>query len=193
MTVLSNRALVQALDDRRLIIEPRPKPEPGQEGTPYDTISVDLRLSSEIRVPKKNLNIEFDLRGSGLSGTLDAVYEQVIIPDTGWTLQPNQYILGNTIELVELPLSENCLAARIEGRSSFARTGLLVHFTAPTIHPKFRGRITLEMINLGDIPLRLRPGLQICQLIVETVEGEPIRADSDFQNQETPTGSTSIS
>jgi dCTP deaminase len=188
MAVLSNRAIVEALEAGRLSIDPRPEPPPGENGTPYDTISVDLRLSPMIYVPRKGLSLTFDLRGQGLARTLEAVYERKEIPETGWILQPNELILGNTIERVELPLGDACLAARIEGRSSFARTGLLVHFTAPTIHPGFRGNITLEIINLGEIPLTLRPGLPVCQLIVETVEGIPIRADSQFQGQARPTG-----
>jgi dCTP deaminase len=80
------------------------------------------------------------------------------------------------------------VALRASGRSSLARTGLQVHFTAPTIHPGFTGTIALEMINLGKIPLTLRPGSRVCQLIVETVEGEPVRADSRFQGQAQATG-----
>jgi len=188
MAVLSNRAIVEALDSGRLVIDPRPMPPPGEAGTPYDTVSVDLRLSSEIFVPKANLNLTFDLRGAGLARTFEAVYSPETIGEQGWTLLPNKFILGRTIERVELSLSDNCLAARIEGRSSFARTGLLVHFTAPTIHPNFKGTITLEMINLGQIPLTLRPGLRVCQLIIETVDGSPIQADSQFQGQQRPIG-----
>ena len=188
MTVLSNRALIQALDSGRLVIDPRPEPAHTEIDTPYGTISVDLRLGRKIYVPRKGLNLTFDLRRGGLAQTLDAVYEEDEIPESGWTLSPNRLILASTLERVELPLVEGCLAARIEGRSSFARTGLLVHFTAPTIHPGFRGNITLEIINLGEIPLTLRPGLHICQLIVETVEGEPTPAASQFQDQQLPIG-----
>lgn len=183
MGVLSNRAIVKAPDDGRLIIDPRPAPAPGEEGTPYDTISVDLRLNREISVPKPNLQVTFDIQGPGLARTLDTLYERAEIPEAGWTLPPNQMILGNTIERVGLPLANGELAARIEGRSSFARTGLLVHFTAPTIHPGFEGHITLEIIDLGAVPITLRPNLPVCQLIIKTVEGDPIRADSQFQGQ----------
>ncbi len=190
MGVLSNRAIIEALNDGRLVINPRPAPRPGQEGTPYDTISVDLRLNREIFVPKKNLQITFDVQKPGFAKTLETVYERHEIPETGYPLQTNQLILGNTMERVELPLVDGGLAARIEGRSSLARTGLLVHFTAPTIHPGFSGPITLEIINLGEVPITLRPNARVCQLIVETVEGSPIRADSQFQGQTRATGSS---
>ena len=65
------------------------------------------------------------------------------------------------------------LAARVEGKSSLARFGLLAHFTAPTIHAGFEGHITLEMMNLGPSPIILTPGMAICQLILEQVHGVP--------------------
>lgn len=80
------------------------------------------------------------------------------------------------------------MAARIEGKSSRARFGLLVHFTAPTIHAGWSGRITLEMMCLGQTPLKLYPGLLICQLIVEEVVGDPTENESEFQDQMKPTG-----
>lgn len=187
MGVLSNRAMIAALDEGRLVIDPRPLPGPEERDTPYDTISVDLRLGPEIFVPPSGLNLTFDIRSTGLVQTLRTVYQPRSIGES-YTLSPNEFILGSTLERIELPLSDRCLAARVEGRSSLARTGLLVHFTAPTIHPGFTGTIALEMINLGKIPLTLRPGLRVCQLIVETVDGEPIRADSQFQGQRQPTG-----
>lgn len=65
---------------------------------------------------------------------------------------------------------------------------MLVHFTAPTIHAGFGGTITLEIINLGPIPIILSPGTPICQLIVEQVDGTPFRNDSQFQGQSRPGG-----
>ncbi len=191
MTVLSNRAILEALDSGRLLIDPRPQPDPGPRDSPYDAASVELRLSPEIYVPRKDLDLNFDLQGRGVAETLETVYRRDEVPETGWPLRQNEFILGSTIETIELPLGEGCLAARIEGRSSFARTGLLVHFTAPTIHPGFRGAITLEVINLGEIPVTLRPGIRLCQLIVETVEGSPVRSESRFQGQARASGSAS--
>jgi dCTP deaminase len=187
LAVLSNRALVAALDAGRLVIDPRPEPDPGERDTPYNTISVDLRLGPELFLPAAGQGLAFDIRNEALVQTLRRVYERREIGE-GWTLAPNEFALGSTLERIELPLSGACLAARVEGRSSLARTGLLVHFTAPTIHPGFSGTIALEMINLGKIPLTLRSGLRVCQLIVETVEGEPIRTDSQFQDQQQATG-----
>ena len=122
------------------------------------------------------------------------------IGDGGYELEPGpeNLILGHTLEEVQLPLppqdmdaladGKPALAARVEGKSSRARLGLLVHFTAPTIHAGWAGRITLEMMCLGRYPLKLYPGLPICQLIVEEVRGRPAGDASQFQSQRRPTG-----
>lgn len=97
------------------------------------------------------------------------------------------------MERVELPLLEEgkgpSLAARVEGKSSYSGCGLLVHFTAPTVHAGFAGTITLELINLGPLDISLYPSMPICQLIVEQVDGIPFRNDSQFQGQSKPGGS----
>jgi dCTP deaminase len=65
---------------------------------------------------------------------------------------------------------------------------VLVHFTAPTVHPGWNGPLTLEMINLGPVPFLLRPGMPIAQLIVEEVKGLPFANPSQFHGQQTPEG-----
>lgn len=82
------------------------------------------------------------------------------------------------------------LAARVEGRSSLARIGIVVHLTAPTIHAGFNGRITLEMINFGPFYLRMVPNkTPICQLIVEQLESVPTQEiNTEFQGQTLPSG-----
>jgi dCTP deaminase len=80
------------------------------------------------------------------------------------------------------------LAGRIEGKSSFARLGLLVHFTAPTIHNSFDGVITLEIMNFGVYPIALTLDRPICQLLVEEVVGDPDEYMSQFQGQRRPAG-----
>ena len=76
-------------------------------------------------------------------------------------LDPGVFTLGTTIERIELPPG---LAARVEGKSSLARLGLMVHSTAGFIDPGFKGTITLEMVNQNPRPLMLKIGMRICQL-----------------------------
>src|SRR5947209_16899611 len=119
----------------------------------------------------------------------------MIMPADGFTLGKLQFVLGITLEYLELPIDHpvnktkgTCLAARTEGRSSVARCGVLVHFTAPTAHPGFDGTLTLEIINLGPTQFILRPGMPIAQLIVEEVGGIPFENPSVFKGQRTPEG-----
>jgi dCTP deaminase len=89
-----------------------------------------------------------------------------------WVLDRQQFALGITHERIELPRKSK-IAARVEGRSTLARLGLVVHMTAPTIHCGFDGHIMLEMFNYGPYPLRLKPGFEICQLVLERVGTRP--------------------
>lgn len=105
-------------------------------------------------------------------------------------LTKGRFILAQTLEKVAFPIDKGppFLSGRIEGKSSRARCGVLVHFTAPTIHPDWSGPLTLELINLCEIPFLLHPGMPIAQLIVEQVYGEIRTNPSQFQDQSTPEG-----
>jgi dCTP deaminase len=138
--------------------------------------------------------VTVDLTKGKFSALVDAISERYTFQqDNPYTLDPGIVVLGQTYERVTLPLSNGdsdgpCLSARIEGRSSFSRCGLLVHFTAPTIHAGFDGTITLEIMNFGPHSIQLRKHSYICQLIIEQVSGRPFRNDSQFQGQESATG-----
>jgi dCTP deaminase len=152
---------------------------------------VDLRLGDEVSWFNEGLAVSIDLRRGKFADLFGPnSSSRKITDDQPYALSPGKLVLANTLERVELPIVESgsCLAARVEGRSSLARCGVLVHFTAPTIHAGFDGRITLELINLGPIPILLYPRAFICQLIVEEVSGTPLRNDSQFQGQLRPGG-----
>ena len=197
--ILSNTALFAALDDGRLRIDPEPHPrlvEMGGSESPFGSSAVDLTLGASLRIPVENLSVVLDPSSGNATSTLRTLYStQSIDPAQGYILKPGRFLLGNTAEVVTLPLPLSpesspgpWLAARVEGRSSLARMGLLVHFTAPTIHAGFSGNITLEMMNLGPAPILLQAGMRICQLIVEEVSGTPSANPSQFQGQRDPTG-----
>ena len=193
--ILSNLEIQRAIDERRLLIEPEPLPRipTGAVGQvcPYQTSSVDLRLGDEISYFKPSLPLDINLSRAGFREFFsDNSVTHRIIAGQPFVLEPNLLVLGRTLETVTLPIIADgqSLAARVEGKSSYARCGLLVHFTAPTIHAGFSGTITLELINLGPCNISLYPGTPICQLIVEAVLGTPFRNDSQFQNQSRPGG-----
>ncbi len=109
-----------------------------------------------------------------------------------YKLYPGELVLASTRERVEIP---NDIVARVEGKSSLGRLGLLIHATAGFIDPGFKGKITLEMVNLNKRPILLRAGLSICQLsflclstAAEFPYGHP-KLGSKYQDQETVTGS----
>lgn len=106
--------------------------------------SMDLRLSNEFRIPEKNY----------------------IIKGNTYTLYPGEFILGSTQEYIKIP---DDIVARVEGRSSMGRLGVTMHITAGFIDPGFEGRITLEIANLGNSPVRLCAGQRVCQIVFETM------------------------
>lgn len=191
--VLSNSTLQAALDSGSLVIRPEPRPRrPEPSGRcPYQTSAVDLTLGEEVAWIREGLPINFDLRLGSFNALFGGNCERrTLNKNEPFMLHPGVLVLGKTHEVVELPITENgpWLAARIEGRSSYSRCGLIVHFTAPTIHAGFKGTITLEMINFGRYPIALYPHAPICQLVVEEVDSRPFRNDSQFQGQTEPTG-----
>lgn len=192
--ILSNVEIHRALDEKRLVIDPEPQPRfPGADGVdcPYQTSAVDLRLGKEIAYFSGLLPFDVNLRRGGFAALFGPhSSSQTITEEMPFSLAPGRLVLGRTLERVELPIvaKGQCLAARIEGKSSYARCGLLVHFTAPTVHSGFAGVITLELYNMGPANISLYPGIPICQLIVERVEGKPFRNDSQFHGQKTAGG-----
>jgi dCTP deaminase len=193
--ILSNVEIFQALDEGRLVIEPQPFPRystVGGDHCPYDTHSIDLRLGEEISIPQPGTYAYDHTQTGNLSAHISRNSEKRRLrSDQPFRLDNGRFVLGITLESVGLPIQPNCqtcLGARIEGKSSRARCGLLIHFTAPTVHPGWNGPLVLEMINLGPSPILLTPGMYIAQLIVEEVSGCPNESESQFQNQTSPDG-----
>lgn len=91
-------------------------------------------------------------------------------PETGYTLLPGHFVLGHTAEMVGLA---TCYCGRVEGKSSLGRLGLLVHLTAGFIDPGFYGHITLEMVNLLNVPIILYPGMPVAQICFMRLTGLP--------------------
>ena len=109
-------------------------------------------------------------------------------------LHPGEFVLGSTYETVTLP---DDVAARLEGKSSLGRLGLLTHSTAGFIDPGFSGHVTLELSNVATLPIKLWPGMKICQLCffrLNSPAEHPYGSDrygSRYQGQRGPTASRS--
>lgn len=109
--------------------------------------------------------------------------------DESFTLEPGEFILGCTQEEISLPMD---LAARVEGKSSLGRLGLMIHVTAGYIDPGFSGQITLEIKNTNKVPLTLYTGMRIGQIAFERMNSAPIRGYDQtgrYQGQMGPTES----
>jgi dCTP deaminase len=134
--------------------------------------SVDLRLSDEFLVYKPAQIACLDPRDPV---TLSAATERVrIAQNEAFILHPGEFALGSTIERVSIPTD---LVARVDGRSSVGRLAIVVHATAGFIDPGFEGQITLELSNLGRIPVRLYPGMRIAQISLQQLSS---RAESPY-------------
>jgi dCTP deaminase len=168
-----------------IVIDPRP------EERAFSSTSVDLTLDpilSEFKHEQNGIEQAIDPTHPGFN------YEKVMTSLTverqiderdGYLLQSHRPVLAWTKEYVDLRHDAR-LAARVEGKSSLARLGLTVHITAPTIHAGFDGKIRLEIVNHGPVPIRLRPGMRFCQLIFEQTFGTP---DSGYRGQFSGQGS----
>ena len=146
-SVLCDGTIRRLVDEGTIVIE-QVDPELVQPA------SVDLRLGSSFRVFHNHRTSAIDLREPPTNLTEEVTGEMFVI-------HPGEFVLGVTEEYVELP---DDIVARIEGKSSLGRLGLIVHATAGFVDPGFKGTLTLEITNLTRVPIKLYPGLLIAQL-----------------------------
>lgn len=141
--------------------------------------SIDVQLGPKLLIPKPELD-HIDLGEqrdiSGLYQDYDMRFEagagSISTKNGGYWLDPGQFILGATLQRVTIG---GMLCGHLTGRSTLGRVGLLVHATAGFCDPGFSGCITLEIKNLSNSSILLRPGIRIGQLLVERLNGVPTR------------------
>jgi len=154
--VLSDRSIREAIANGRIIIEPL-----GDDC--IQPSSVDLHLDNLFRVFLNHTMDVIDVKADQ-----EDLTELVKGPeDQYFVLHPGEFVLASTSERVQLP---DDLVARIEGKSSLGRLGLIVHATAGFVDPGFRGTLTLEITNLTRVPIILWPGKPIAQLSFMTLD-----------------------
>jgi dCTP deaminase len=150
-SVLSDGTIRRLVDDGEIVIKP-------WDPSLVQPASVDLRLGDSFRVFSNHKVATIDLREGPAANLTEEV---VVTEEEGFVIHPGEFCLGRTQEWVELP---NDVVARIEGKSSLGRLGLIVHATAGFIDPGWKGTLTLELNNLTRVPIKLYPGLLIAQL-----------------------------
>ncbi|CAI1573860.1 Deoxycytidine triphosphate deaminase [Serratia entomophila] len=174
---LCDRDIEAWLDSEKLVISPRPPIERINGAT------VDVRLGNQFRVFRGHTAAFIDLSGpkDEVSAALDRVMsDEIVLPEgEAFFLHPGELALAVTLESVTLP---NDLVGWLDGRSSLARLGLMVHVTAHRIDPGWQGRIVLEFYNSGKLPPALRPGMLIGALSFEPLSGPAARPYNSRQD-----------
>ena len=181
--LLSDRDILAEIDAGRVGLEPF-------ERSMIQPSSIDVRLDSFFRVfdNHKYPHIDPAADQSDLTRAVEVAGDETFV------LHPGEFVLGSTYEMVSLP---DDVAARLEGKSSLGRLGLLTHSTAGFIDPGFSGHVTLELANVATLPIKLYPGMKIGQLCffrlssaAENPYGSAVYG-SRYQGQRGPTASRS--
>jgi dCTP deaminase len=181
--VLSDRSIREEISRGRLVIDPL------GEGC-IQPSSVDLRLAPLFRVfrvgilPRPYLDVAQPMEG------FTELVE--VAEDEPFIIQPGEFVLAATVETITLP---DDIVARVDGKSSLGRLGLLIHATAGFVDPGWTGKLTLELSNVAKMPIAVRPGMRICQISflrlstpAERLYGSP-GLGSKYQGQTEPTAS----
>jgi dCTP deaminase len=182
--LLSDRDIRQEINNERIVLDP-------WDDAMVQPSSVDVRLDRFFRLfdNHKYPHIDPSIDQPDLTRLVE------VKPDEPFVLHPGEFVLGATYEVVTLP---DDIAARLEGKSSLGRLGLLTHSTAGFIDPGFSGHVTLELSNVATLPITLWPGMKIGQLCffrLSSPAEHPYgseRYGSRYQGQRGPTASRSF-
>ena len=181
--LLSDRDIMAELDAGRVALEPF-------ESSMVQPSSIDVRLDRFFRTFENHRYPHIDPAEDQPDLTREVEPEG----DEPFILHPGEFVLGSTYEVVTLP---DDVAARLEGKSSLGRLGLLTHSTAGFIDPGFSGHVTLELANVANLPIKLWPGMKIGQLCffrLSSPAEHPYGSEkygSRYQGQRGPTPSRS--
>jgi dCTP deaminase len=181
--VLSDIDIKNYIQQRKIKISPALPPEQ------FGSCSVDFRLGSEFSVFEHSRHAFIDLRDK--TAIQDLMRTISVPPGEPFIMQPGEFALAITEETLEL---DDDVLGRLEGRSSLGRIGIIVHGTAGLFDPGWMGKATLELSNLGRMPVALYPGMRICSFTFEQVSTRvavPYRkkAGNKYAGQERPLAS----
>lgn len=184
MTILSDKTIKEYLKKGKIAIEPL------EDEKQIQPSSVDMRLGDEFKVFKVVRKPYIDPKDpEDIASYMESTKVE---PGEAFIIHPNEFALATTNEYVKVP---DDLVARVEGRSSMGRLGITMHVTAGFIDPGFEGKITLEISNIGSMPVALYPGQRVCQIVFETMTtpsevpyGHPTR-NSKYMGQVKPESS----
>ena len=179
--VLSDLTIKEEIEAGRLVFDPF-------DESLVQPSSVDVRVDNSFRVFNNSRYPFIDVRKP-----MEDLTELVKVgPDEPFILHPGEFVLGQTLERVSLP---DDLVARLEGKSSLGRLGLVIHSTAGFVDPGFEGNLTLELSNLANLPITIYQGMPIGQISFMRLDGSVEHpygdraAGSKYQGQAEPTAS----
>jgi dCTP deaminase len=179
--VLSDKTIRAEIDSGRIVIDP-------YDESLVQPSSVDVRVDKRFRVFNNSRYPYIDVRQP-----MEDLTEPVEIEgDEPFILHPGEFVLGQTLERVTLP---NDLVARLEGKSSLGRLGLLIHSTAGFVDSGFSGNLTLELSNVANLPITIYQGMPIGQMSFMRMDAPVERpygsaeTGSKYQGQAEPTPS----
>lgn len=170
--ILSDRDIKKYLKEGKISINPKIDPK-----VQLGSCSVDLRLGHTFRVFNHSRYPYIDPYDRKLGGEMTKEVE--ISDGEPFILQPGDFVLATTIESFELP---DNLLSRLEGRSSLGRLGIVVHSTASIFEPGWKGKVVMEMGNLGRMPVALYPGMRVCAITFEQLSSP---ADIPYSKKKT--------
>ncbi len=154
------------VDIRRYLAEGKIRIAPELPPDQYGSCSVDFRLGNEFSIFEHSKYPYIDLRNKV---EIQKLMRTIVVPDgEPFILQPREFALAITHETLEL---DDDVLGRLEGRSSLGRIGIIVHGTAGLFDPGWAGKATLELSNLGIMPVALYPGMRICSMTFEQLSG----------------------
>ena len=182
--ILSDRDIHARLEKGDIVITPAPDLD-----AQLQPASLDLRLGYDFQTYNYTRQALIDPADPTTFEQLTSLTQ--LRDGERFLVHPGEFVLATTLERIEIP---NDLLARLEGRSSIGRLGIVIHSTAGYLDPGFKGQITLEISNLGRIAVALYPGMRICQIAFEEMSS-PARAaygerhGSKYQGQTAATAS----
>ena len=169
---------VSRINDRHaLCIVPLPDRD---EIRKRNTAAIDLRLGRWFRTMRQTKITEIKAGDDRHEESISR--EHYVRFDSSFVLHPGQFVIGITLEWMKLPFD---LSGYVTGKSSWARRGLIIE-TAAGIHPGFTGCLTLELANVGTMPIKLDPGMQICQIFFHDVAGSDRATATQFVGYRKP-------
>lgn len=177
------------VDIRRYIESGKIKIAPDLPPEQFGSCSVDFRLGAEFNVFEHSRHAFIDVRETG--AIQDIMRTIQVKEGEPFVLQPREFALAITQESLEL---DDDVLGRLEGRSSLGRIGIIVHGTAGLFDPGWRGKATLELSNLGIMPVALYPGMRICSFTFEQLTTPVLvpyykKAGNKYAGQTTPLAS----